>query len=144
EAREAMSALEVPQGMGYILRTAGVGKSTEELQWDLDYLRSVWDAITNSAREKSAPFLIYQESDVVIRAIRDYLRKDIAEIWIDDRDVYLRAEEFMRQVMPQNLGKLKLYKEVDPLFTRYQIEGQIESAFAREVKLPSGGSLSID
>jgi len=144
EAREAMSSLEVPQGMGFILRTAGVGKSTEELQWDLDYLFSVWEAISNSAREKSAPFLIYQESDVVIRAVRDYLRKDIAEIWIDDKDVYQRAEEFMQQVMPQNLSKLKLYKEVDPLFNRYQIEGQIESAFSREVKLPSGGALVID
>jgi ribonuclease E len=144
EAREAMSAMEVPQGMGFILRTAGVGKSTEELQWDLDYLLSLWDAISKSATEKTAPFLIYQESDVVIRAIRDYLRKDIAEIWIDDPDVYRRGEIFMQQVMPQNLDKLKLYKEVDPLFNRYQIEGQIENAFSREVSMPSGGSLSID
>jgi len=144
EAREAMSSLEVPLGMGFILRTAGVGKSTEELQWDLNYLLSVWAAIENSSKERSAPFLIYQEHDVVIRAVRDYLRKDIAEIWVDDKDVYHRAVEFMTQVMPQNLFKLKLYKEVDPLFNRYQIEGQIESAFSREVKLPSGGSLSID
>jgi ribonuclease E len=144
EAREAMSAMEVPQGMGFILRTAGVGKSTEELQWDLDYLLSLWEAISKSASERTAPFLIYQESDVVIRAIRDYLRKDIAEIWIDDPDVYRRGEVFMQQVMPQNLEKLKLYKEVDPLFNRYQIEGQIENAFSREVSMPSGGSLSID
>jgi ribonuclease E len=144
EAREAMSSLEVPEGMGFILRTAGVGKSTEELQWDLNYLLSLWDAIDKSSKDRPAPFLIYQESDVVIRAIRDYLRKDIAEIWVDDKDVHARAVEFMTQVMPQNLFKLKLYKEVDPLFNRYQIEGQIESAFSREVKLPSGGSLSID
>ena len=144
EAREAMSSLEVPQGMGFILRTAGVGKSTEELQWDLDYLLSLWAAIKKSAGGLSAPFLIYQESDVVIRAIRDYLRNDISEIWIDDPEVYRRAEVFMQQVMPQNLAKLKLYKEVDPLFNRYQIEGQIESAFSREVQMPSGGSLSID
>ena len=144
EAREALSGLEVPQGMGFILRTAGVGKSSEELQWDLDYLLSLWEAITKSANERAAPFLIYQESDVVIRAIRDYLRKDIAEIWIDDPEVYKRAETFMQQVMPHNINKLKLYKEVDPLFNRYQIEGQIEGAFSREVKLISGGSLSID
>jgi ribonuclease E len=144
EAREAMSSLEVPQGMGFILRTAGVGKSTEELQWDLDYLLRLWDAISKSALEITPPYLIYQESDVVIRAIRDYLRKDISEIWVDDPEVYRRAEAFMQQVMQENLSKLKLYKEVDPLFNRYQIEGQIESAFSREVKLPSGGSLSID
>ena len=144
EAREAMSSLEVPEGMGFILRTAGVGKSTEELQWDLNYLLSLWDAIDKSSKDRPAPFLIYQESDVVIRAIRDYLRKDIAEIWVDDKDVHARAVEFMTQVMPQNLFKLKQYKEVDPLFNRYQIEGQIESAYSREVKLPSGGSLSID
>jgi len=144
DAREAMSTLEIPQGMGLILRTAGVGKSTEELQWDLDYLINLWEAIKNSARERPAPYLIYQESDVIIRAIRDYLRKDVAEIWVDDPDAYQRAREFMQQVMPHNLGKLKLYKEIDPLFNRYQIEGQIESAFTREVTLPSGGSLHID
>ena len=144
EAKEAMSSLQVPDGMGFILRTAGVGKSTEELQWDLNYLLSVWDAIDKSSKDRPATFLIYQERDVVIRAIRDYLRKDIAEIWVDDKDVHQRAVEFMTQVMPQNLFKLQLFKEVDPLFNRYQIEGQIESAFSREVKLPSGGSLSID
>jgi ribonuclease E len=144
QAREALSGLEVPQGMGFILRTAGVGKSTEELQWDLNYLLSLWGSISKTADERKAPFLIYQESDVVIRAIRDYLRKDISEIWIDDPEVHKRAETFMQQVMPQNINKLKLYKEVDPLFNRYQIEGQIESAFSREVKMPSGGSLSID
>jgi ribonuclease E len=144
DAREAMSSLEIPQGMGLILRTAGVGKSTEELQWDLDFLLQLWNKIKESARERSAPFLIYQESDVIIRAIRDYLRNDVSEIWVDDPDAYQRAKEFMQQVMPHNLSKLKLYKEVDPLFNRYQIEGQIESAYSREVKLPSGGSLIID
>ncbi len=144
EAREAMSNLNIPQDMGLILRTAGVGKSAEEMQWDLDYLLSLWEAITNASQLKPAPFLIYQESEVIIRAIRDYLRKDIAEIWVDNRDVYKRAMDFMQQVMPQNLPKLKLYEERDPLFTRYQIEIQIESAFSREVRLPSGGSLIFD
>jgi len=144
EAKVAMSSLEVPQGMGFIIRTAGIGKSTEELQWDLDYLLSVWNAITAASDIRPAPFLIYHESDVVIRAIRDYLRKDIEEIWIDDREVHHRAHEFMQQVMPHNLDKLKLYKEVDPLFNRYQIESQIESAFSREVRLPSGGAVIID
>ena len=144
EAREAMSQLDIPHGMGLILRTAGVGKSSEELQWDLDYLLSLWDAIKQAAKDRPAPFLIYQESEVIIRALRDYLRKDISEIWIDDREVYQRAQDFMQQVMPQNLHKLKLYEDSDPLFTRYQIESQIESAFSRKVRLPSGGSLVID
>jgi ribonuclease E len=144
EAREAMSGLTVPQGMGLILRTAGVGKSSEELQWDMDYLISLWTAISEAAKDRNAPFLIYKESEVIIRAIRDYLRVDIAEIWIDDTDVFDRAREFMQQVMPQNLSKLKLYKENDSLFNRYQIEGQIETAFSREVTLPSGGALIID
>ena len=144
EAREAMSALEIPQGMGLIIRTAGVGKSPEELQWDLDYLQMLWSAIQAAAKEKSAPLLIYQESEVVIRAIRDYLRNDIAEIWIDDNELFHRARDIMEQVMPHNLPKLNLYSENDPLFNRYQIEGQIETAFAREVQLPSGGVLIID
>lgn len=144
DAREAMSNLNIPQGMGLILRTAGVGKSSEELQWDLNYLLSLWDAISKAAQEKPAPFLIYQESEVIIRAIRDYLRKDISEIWIDNKEVYQRAADFMQQVMPQNIHKLKLYTEHDPLFNRYQIENQIESAFSREVRLPSGGSLIFD
>lgn len=144
EAREAMSSLEVPNGMGLILRTAGVGKSSEELQWDLNYLTQVWDSISKAAEDRESPFLIYQESEVIIRAIRDNLRKDINEIWIDDEKVYQRAHDFMSQVMPHNLNKLKLYKESDPLFTRYQIESQIESAFSREVQLPSGGAVVID
>ncbi len=144
EAREVMSQLDIPQDTALILRTAGIGKSKEELQWDTDYLTTLWDAIDKAAKERPAPFLIYQESEVIIRAIRDYLRTDIAEIWVDDKEVYKRSKEFMEQVMPHNLHKLKLYEEVDPLFTRYQIESQIESAFSREVRLHSGGSLVID
>ncbi len=144
DAREAMSGLEVPNGMGLILRTAGVGKSAEELQWDLDYLMSLWGSISQAAQDRSAPFLVYKESEVIIRAIRDYLRKDVSEIWIDDADVFDRAREFMEKVMPHNLPKLKLYKENDSLFNRYQIEGQIETAFSRQVNLPSGGALIID
>jgi len=144
EAKETMSQLDVPQGMGIILRTAGIGKSSKELQWDLDYLTSLWNAVKKSAKEKPAPFLIYQESEVIIRAIRDYLRSDINEIWIDDKHVHQRAHDFMQQVMPHNLQKLKLHTGAEPLFTRYQIENQIESAFSREVRLPSGGSVIID
>ena len=144
DAREAMSTLEIPQGMGLILRTAGVGKSAEELQWDLDYLKMLWDSVKTTAGERTGPFLIYQESEMIIRAIRDYLRNDIAEIWIDDNDIFHRARDFMEQVMPHNLPKLKLYSGSDPLFSRYQIEGQIETAFARQVQLPSGGALIID
>ncbi|MFO7593330.1 MAG: Rne/Rng family ribonuclease, partial [Pseudomonadota bacterium] len=130
--------------MGVIVRTAGVGKSSEELQWDLDYLVQVWSAIETASAERKAPFLIYQESNVVIRAIRDYLRTDINEILIDDEEVYHQGRDFMSKVMPHNLNKLKLYQDRVPLFTRYQIESQIESAFQREVSLPSGGSIVID
>ncbi len=144
ELRDAMSQLEIPEDMGLIVRTAGVGKNAEELQWDLNYLHQLWKAIVSSGEGRKAPFLIYQESDVIIRAMRDYLRADIGEIVIDDRAVFERAENFTRQVMPQNLKKLRLYQDEVPLFTRYQIESQIESAFQREVRLPSGGSVVID
>jgi ribonuclease E len=144
ELRDVMSQLAIPDDMGLIVRTAGVGKNTEELQWDLDYLLQLWRAIESSAAGRRAPFLIYQESDVIIRSIRDYLRVDIGEIVIDDRAVYDRAEAFMRQVMPGNLKKLRIYQDEVPLFTRYQIESQIETAFQREVRLPSGGSIVID
>ncbi len=144
ELRDAMSMLEIPEDMGLIVRTAGVGKSAEELQWDLDYLLQVWRAIDEAARERHAPFLIYQESNVVIRAIRDYLRSDINELLIDDQAVYQQARDFMQLVMPSQLNKVKLYQDRVPLFTRYQIESQIESAFQREVSLPSGGSIVID
>ncbi len=144
EAKEAMSHLQVPEGMGLILRTAGIGKSAEELQWDLDYLNRVWAAIDTAAENRSAPFLIYQDSNIVIRAIRDYLRTDIAEILIDDKNLYEQAVEFMQHVMPHNLNKLKFYQDSVPLFSRYQIENQIDSAFSREVRLPAGGSIVID
>ncbi|MBK1618724.1 ribonuclease E [Lamprobacter modestohalophilus] len=144
DLREVLSQLELPEDMGLIVRTAGVGKNAEELQWDLNYLLQLWDAIKTSGEERKAPFLIYQESDVIIRSMRDHLRVDIGEIVVDDAKVYEKAEAFMRQVMPNNLKKLRLYLDEVPLFTRYQIESQIESVFQREVRLPSGGSLVID
>jgi len=142
--RDALAALEIPSGMGLIVRTAGVGRSTEELQWDLDYLLQLWQAIEKAADERPAPFLIYQESNVIIRALRDYLRNDIGEVLIDDPGVFKEAQEFMQQVMPHNLRKLKRYDDPVPLFSRYQIESQIESAFQRSVRLPAGGSIVID
>ena len=144
EAREVMSELEVPEGMGLILRTAGVGKNVDELRWDLEYLLQLWDAINKSANNHPAPFLIYQESNIIIRAIRDYLREDIGEILVDDNNFHQEARDFMQQVMPQYIDKVKLYSDNVPLFTRYQIESQIESAFQREVKLPSGGAIVLD
>ncbi len=144
EARDALSALDIPSDMGLIIRTAGLGKNIEELQWDLDYLVSLWRSIDEAAQNKSAPFLIYQESSLITRAIRDYLRNDIVEIIIDEPKVYQQACDFMSQVMPHNLNKVKQYSDPVPLFTRYQIESQIESAFQREVRLPSGGALVID
>lgn len=144
EIREALRSLNFPEGMGLIVRTAGVGKEHEELQWDLDYLLALWEAIGEAAKEKSAPFLIYQESNVIIRTIRDYLRKEIGEVLFDTRESYDEAITFVRQVMPQYENRIKLYEEKLPLFNRFQIESQIESAFEREVKLPSGGSIVID
>jgi len=130
--------------MGLIVRTAGVGRQAEELQWDLDYLLQLWSSISKAADERQAPFLIYQESNVIIRALRDHLRSDIGEILVDDEEIHQRATEFMTQVMPHNLKKLKRYDDPVPLFSRYQIESQIESAFQREVTLPSGGAIVID
>ena len=143
EIREIMANLETPEGMGLIVRTAGVGRNQDELQWDLNYLLQVWTAI-ESASQKSAPFLIYQESNVIIRALRDYFRNDVGEILIDDPEVFKTAEDFIRQVMPNNLKKIKLYQDTIPLFNRFQIESQIESAYQREVRLPSGGAIVID
>ena len=143
ELRTAMRDMEIPEGSGAIVRTAGVGKTTEELQWDLDYQHQIWTSIEQAA-EKPAPFLIYRESDIVVRAIRDYLRDEIGEILIDDEDTYYTAHEFMSRVMPHNLKKLKRYQDETPIFTRFQIESQLESAFQREVRLPSGGSIVID
>ncbi len=144
EIRDALAALDIPEDMGLIVRTAGVGKNPEELQWDLNYLLQLWEAIDKASKEGSTPFLIYQESDVIIRAIRDNLRKDISEILIDDKVIFDKATEFMQMVMPHNLNKLKYYNDSVPLFTRYQIESQIETAFKREVRLPSGGAIVID
>jgi len=144
EARDALSALDIPADMGLIIRTAGIGKSVEELQWDLDYLMNLWGSIDNASKERPAPFLIYQESSLITRTIRDYFRNDINEVIIDEPAIYEQARQFMEQVMPNNLHKVKLYEDAVPLFTRYQIETQIESAFQREVRLPSGGSLVID
>jgi len=144
QVREALSDLDMPEGSGVIVRTAGVGRSSEELQSDLDYLKQVWSAIDNAAREKKAPFLVYQDNNIIIRALRDNFRNDVSEILIDSPWVYEEAHDFIKQVMPQNLERLRLYKEEIPLFSRYQIEGQIESAFRREVRLPSGGEIVID
>jgi ribonuclease E len=142
--KEALDHLHVPDEMGLIVRTAGLGRDAEELQWDLDYLLQLWKAISEAAQSRPAPFLIYQESKLIIRALRDYLRNDIGEILIDHEELYQDAREFVQQVMPNNLRKLKLYQDTTPLFSRFQIETQIENAFERTVRLPSGGSIVID
>ncbi|MGQ7242745.1 Rne/Rng family ribonuclease [Salinicola sp. V024] len=144
QLKEAMGQLTLPDKMGVIVRTAGIGRSPEELQWDLDYLVQVWEAITTEAVKRPAPFLIYRESNVIIRAMRDYLRQDIGEVLIDSKDVHEEALSFIRQVMPSYQQKIKLYTDDVPLFSRFQIESQIETAYQREVKLPSGGSVVID
>ncbi|WP_213604163.1 ribonuclease E [Pseudoxanthomonas japonensis] len=144
ELKKAMDALAIPDDMGVIIRTAGVGRDAEELQWDLDYLLSVWKAIAEAALTKPAPFLIYQESRLIVRALRDYLRSDVGEILVDTDELYETAREFMQQVMPHNLRKLKPYKDDIPLFNRFQIESQIEGAYERNVRLPSGGSIVVD
>jgi ribonuclease E len=144
ELKTALSGLDLPDGMGLIVRTAGVGKSAEELAYDLDYLVSGWGRIKDMADSRPAPFLIHQESDVVVRAIRDYLRRDIGEILIDKSSVHERALKHVEQMRPDYANRVKLYKGDVPLFSHYQIESQIESAFQREVRLPSGGSIVID
>jgi ribonuclease E len=144
QVRKVMSELNMPKGMGVIARTAGVGRTTEEMQWDLDYLNQLWEAIVNASKEKAGPFLIYQESDIVIRALRDHYKNEIGEILIDSKSAFTRAHEFMSMVMPNALHKLKLYDDTQPLFNRFQIENQIESAFTRTVNLPSGGAIVID
>ena len=144
DMREVMAALQVPEGMGLIVRTAGGGKSVEELQWDLNYLLQLWDAIERSAREKPAPLLVFQESNVIIRALRDHLRGDIDEIIIDHPGTFKLVKSFLQQVMPQFIHKARQYQDNVPLFNRYQIESQIELAYCREVPLPSGGAIVID
>ena len=144
ELRQIISELNIPDGMGAIVRTAGVGKGMDEFKWDLDYLLRLWQAIETAAKEKPAPFLIYQESNIIIRALRDHLGKDIGEVLIDSPEVYEQACEFISQVMPHYLNKIKLYQDDVPLFTRFQFESQIETAYQREVRLPSGGAIVID
>ena len=144
ELRDTLDALEMPADMGIIIRTAGVGRSREELQWDLDFLLQVWEAISEAYQQCEPCRLIYQESNIIVRALRDYLRPDIGQILIDDERLFNQAMEFMNLVMPKNVNKLKLYQDTLPLFTRYQIEGQIETAYQRNVQLPSGGELVID
>ncbi len=144
ELREAMAQLTAPTTHSLIARTVGIGKSVEELQWDLDFLLQLWSAIESAAADKSGPFLVYQESNLIVRAIRDYLRSDIQEIVIDQQEVFDRASRFMQQVMPHNIVRLKHYQDTVPLFSRFQIEHQIESAYSRKVTLTSGGSLVID
>ncbi|MGH8706416.1 MAG: Rne/Rng family ribonuclease, partial [Burkholderiales bacterium] len=153
ELRETLDQLQVPDGMSVIARTAAIGRSTEELQWDLNYLLQLWRAVDGAAGERTPgaegrsapkPFLIYLESSLVIRAIRDYFQPDIGEILIDTEEIYEQACAFMQTVMPANVGKVKLYRDDVPLFSRFQIEHQIESAYARHVNLPSGGAVVID
>ena len=142
--KQTMDALNIPEDMGVIIRTAGMGRDAEELQWDLDYLIQVWKAITQAALSKPSPFLIYQESRLIIRALRDYMRPDIGEVLVDTAEIYEQAQDFMQLVMPHNLRKLKMYKDDIPLFNRFQIESQIEQAYERTVRLPSGGSIVLD
>ena len=144
ELKKAMDSLAIPEDMGVIIRTAGVGRDAEELQWDLDYLLQVWKSVAEAALSKPAPFLIYQESRLIVRALRDYLRADVSEILVDTEELYATAKEFMEQVMPQNLRKLKHYTDDIPLVNRFQIESQIEGAYERNVRLPSGGSIVVD
>ena len=144
EAREALAALQIPEGMGAIVRTNGIGRTTEELQGDLDHLAGHWTAIVQAAEEHRAPLLIYNENNVVLRALRDYLRPDIGEVIVDNAEIFEQARAQMQVSMPQDLPKLKLYRDNIPLFSRYQVESQIESAHERHVRLPSGGSVVID
>ena len=144
DLREAMRDLQIPEGMGAIVRTAGIGRAAEELQWDLDYLLQLWGTITDEAKGARAPHFLFQESNVIVRAIRDYLRQDVGEVIVDNEDAYALAAAFIGTVMPDFKSKVKFYQDEIPLFNRYQIENQIQTAFEREVALPSGGSIVID
>ncbi len=144
QLKDAMSGLEIPNGMGVIIRTAGVGRSTQELQWDLNYLVQLWESITEASGKCKAPELLFQESNVVIRAVRDYLRDDIEQVLIDAPEAFKQATDFVKQVMPQYENRIRMYEDSIPMFNRFQIESQIETAFQREVRLPSGGSIVID
>src|SRR6516225_1259413 len=144
DLREVIGQLDVPGGMSVIARTAGIGRTLEELNWDLNYLLQLWQAIDGAAKSQSGAFLIYQESSLVIRAIRDYFQPDIGELLIDTESIFEQAQQFMSHVMPNNVHRVKLYKDDVPLFSRFQIEHQIETAYARQVPLPSGGAIVID
>ena len=144
ELRDTINQLEVPNGMSIIARTAGIGRSVEELNWDLAYLMQLWSAIETAAKQQSGAYLIYQEGSLVIRAIRDYFHQEIGEILIDTEAIYEQARQFMGHVMPANVNRVKLYKDDVPLFSRFQIEHQIETAYSRQVPLPSGGAVVID
>jgi ribonuclease E len=144
ELRDVMSHLSIPSGMSIIARTAGIGRTEEELQWDLNYLLQLWHAIEDASKSQSGAFLIYQESSLVIRAIRDYFNQEIGEILIDTESIYEQACQFMSHVMPANVARVKLYRDDVPLFSRFQIEHQIETAYSRQVTLPSGGAIVID
>lgn len=144
ELKENLDSLEYPKGMSLIARTAGIGRSAPELQWDLNYLLKLWSAIDEAAKGGKGAYLIYQESSLVIRAIRDYFHADIGEILIDTDDIYEQAKQFMAHVMPDTANRVKRYRDDAPLFSRFQIEHQIETAFSRTVNLPSGGAIVID
>ena len=144
ELKAAMAELDIPNGMSIIARTAGIGRSAEELEWDLNYLKQLWQAIEEAGKAHHDPYLLFMESSLLIRAIRDYFRPDIGEILVDNQEVHDQVAEFMSYVMPSNVGRLKLYQDHTPLFSRFQIEHQIESAFSRSVSLPSGGAIVID
>lgn len=142
--KERIASLNVPESMGLIVRTAGEGKDLEDLKWDLEYLQRVWEGISEANTLKNSPILIFKESDIIIRALRDYLKEDIEEIWVDTEEAFEEASEFVERVMPDQSKILNKYENTLPLFTRYQIESQIETAYQREVKLTSGGSIVID
>src|SRR5437870_7000273 len=145
ELRDTLDQLQLPEGMSVIARTAAIGRTSEELNWDLNYLMQLWRAVESASADQSKkPFLIYLESSLVIRAIRDYFQPDIGEILIDTEEIFEQAKAFMQTVMPGNVGKVKLYRDDVPLFSRFQIEHQIESAYSRQVALPSGGAIVID
>ena len=144
EIRDALRKLTIPDGMGCIVRTAGMGRSDDELNWDRDYLMGIWESIKKAVVDSPAPALIFQDSNAIIRAIRDHLSSEIGEVLIDDAGTFEAAREFMSHAMPHNQNKLKFYDDTTPLFTRFQIESQIESAFAHSVQLPAGGSIVID
>jgi ribonuclease E len=144
ELRDLIAQLEIPQGMSIIGRTAGLGRTLEELQWDLNYLLQLWRAIETASKQQGGAFLIYQESSLVIRAIRDYFHQEIGELLIDTESIYEQARQFMGHVMPANVNRVKMYRDDVPLFSRFQIEHQIETAYSRQVPLPSGGAIVID